>query len=243
MKESPRERMESCREDIRRWWQASAAVFASVEKKGAQHEKVIMTLMKIHALLSHIQLAAAFMTSHVEYDAFLPEYTSIVELAEEIYPYQASTGAPSKQNPNLNSKAGHLFRFDLGIIYPLSSVGFRCRNSKVRGRAIALLKRSSFREGIWDSQTVGCLTDWIRKIEEQGMDENGYIPEESRAVMTLCDVDLKSRSAVLGFTSKGWDNGPPIVKTERVQWMFDIGDRERVVRFGDDRRYLARIRG
>ena len=73
MKESLRAQMESCREDLRRWSQASATVFAPVEKEGTQDEKVIMAVMKIHALLSHVQLAAAFMTSDLEYDSFLPK--------------------------------------------------------------------------------------------------------------------------------------------------------------------------
>ena len=38
---------------------------------------------------------------------------------------------------------------------------------------------------MWNSHSVGCLTGWIRKVEEEGMDEDGFIPESSRVIMTL----------------------------------------------------------
>jgi hypothetical protein len=115
--------MESYREDIRRWSCASATVFAHLEQFGTQEEKVIMKLMQIHAHLNHVQLAAAFMASDLEYDDFLPEYTAIVDLSEEVYPYLASSGVRSNQNPdqvpnsNPRFNDGGLFRFDLGIVY------------------------------------------------------------------------------------------------------------------------------
>lgn len=64
------------------------------------------------------------------------------------------------------------------------------------------------------------------------MDENGYISEEGRAMMILCDVDLKNKSAMLGWTSKGWNSGPPIFWTARIEWRFGVGDRERVLKLG-----------
>lgn len=106
-----RAQMESYREDIRRWERASAFIFAKTGRVGTQQEKVIMALLKIHAHLNHVQLAAAFMTSELEYDAFLAEYTAIVELSEEVYPYLASSPSP---NTNQKSNTRGLFRFDLG---------------------------------------------------------------------------------------------------------------------------------
>ncbi|KAE9367256.1 hypothetical protein N431DRAFT_495541 [Stipitochalara longipes BDJ] len=117
--------------------------------------------------------------------------------------------------------AGGLFHFHCGIVCPLSFVGFRCRNSHMRSRAIALLNKSLLREGIWDSLIVGCLTSCVQKIEEEGMDPSGFIPENKRAVLTLCDVDLKNRIANLEFTRKG-SNGKRGFRTETIDWRFGI---------------------
>ena len=106
--EQSRAQMQQYREDVRRWSRASAAVFARVMRAGTWQEKIVMNLLKIHAHLNHVQLAATFMASEMEYDAFLADYAAIVDLAEEIYPYLASSPDPSE---------GGLFRFDLGIVY------------------------------------------------------------------------------------------------------------------------------
>jgi hypothetical protein len=74
------------------------------------------------------------------------------------------------------------------------------------------------------------------------MDESGFIPEDKRAVMTLCDVDLKSKSVTLECTSKGL-NGERKIRTETMEWRFGVGEEGKVMRLGDDKRYLAKFRG
>ena len=195
--------MEIYRDDIRRWSRASALVFGQVEAVGGKEQKVIKALLNIHANLSHIEGAGVFMAKDTEYDAFLPEFTTIVELSEEIYPY-------------MSRDSNSVFRFFLGIVNPLSAVGFRCRNAHIRGRAIKLLQRGPYREGIWDALGVGKLADWIRGVEEEGMDENGYIPESKRAVMRLFDVDLNNKVALLGCKSPS-EKGQKFIRKEVVE--------------------------
>lgn len=226
-KETLRRQMERYVDDIRRLTRACTPVFEQVEATGSKEERIVMALLKIHLNLNLIQLAGAFMIKDTEYDIYLPEYTTIVELAEEIYPY-------------LTQKSHSMYRSFLGIVYPLSAVGFRCRNSYIRGRAIDLLQRGPYREGIWDALSVGRLTDWIRSIEEEGMDENGCIPENKRAVMTLCDIDINQKTAVLGCTSLG-DEGPKFRK-ELIEWDHHVGSPSDPVRHGEEARYLARFR-
>lgn len=71
--------MEGYRDGIRRWGRAFEAVFDRVEEPGSQEEKVTMSLLKIHSNLNHIQLEGTFILQETGYDAFLPEYTAIVE--------------------------------------------------------------------------------------------------------------------------------------------------------------------
>lgn len=201
-----REQMEGYREIIRRWAHASTTIFEGVDKCGSQEERVTVALLKIYSNLSHIQLGGAFLTKETEYDAFLPEHTTIVELSESIYSYVAS---PS-------SSPGGIYRFFTGIIYPLSATAFRCRDKSIRARAINLLRKGPYREGIWNAQEVGCLANWIREVEEEGMDENGFIPEASRVMMTLCDIAPDGRTALLGCTSANEDGLK--FRKEVVQW-------------------------
>jgi len=75
-----------------------------------------MQLLKIQAYLSHIQLAAIFFTSEMDYDAFLPTFTAIVELSEAVHPYVSTI---LDTNSGERKAAGRLFRFHIGIVYPL----------------------------------------------------------------------------------------------------------------------------
>lgn len=75
-----------------------------------------MQLLNIQACLNHVQLAAIFFPSEVEYDAFLPAYMAIVELSEAVHPY-LSTVLNTKSGQS--KTAGGLFRFHCGIVCPL----------------------------------------------------------------------------------------------------------------------------
>lgn len=108
--ETQRAKMEECREDVRRWSRASEEVFSLIEMRGTADEKTVMNILKIHAILNHIQMAASFFRTDLEYDDFLSEYTSIVTLSEEVYPVLVS-------KPTSDSRIGGLFHIDPGIIY------------------------------------------------------------------------------------------------------------------------------
>jgi hypothetical protein len=204
-KERLRDHMEDYREDIRRWARASDHLFDWTEKYGREKQKTLMKILKIHSNLNHVELTGAFMVKETDYDAFLPEYAAIIEMCEEVYPYLAQ-------------KSNILFRFSLGIVYPLFAVGFRCRDPHVRERAIALLQRGPYREGILDALSAAKFTDWIRKIEEKGMNEQGYIPEHKRVAMTICNLDSTAMVAVFsgtGAIEEDIDLGNNIVTWEK----------------------------
>jgi hypothetical protein len=73
--------------------------------------------------------------------------------------------------------------------------------------AWARVKALSSIEGVWDAESAALTTGWIQKVEEEGMDSNGFIPEASRAVIKVFDMDWKSKSVRLGCMSKGETGG------------------------------------
>jgi len=74
-----------------------------------------------------------------------------------------------------------------------------CRDSNIRNRASALLKKSLLCEGLWNSFSVGYLASYIQQVEEEGMDSSGFIPEDKRVVLSLWEVDPETGSARLEF--------------------------------------------
>ena len=65
----------------------------------------------------------------------------------------------------------------------------------MRREAIALLLGCSWKEGVWDSIMAGKIAKWVMKIEEEGMGDDGFVPEWSRVRGAEVGFNLKARSA------------------------------------------------
>ncbi|KAH8687114.1 hypothetical protein BGZ60DRAFT_392851 [Tricladium varicosporioides] len=173
-------------EEISRWEVASASLLERIHKQGNQEQKVTATLLEFQAVMNHVMICGVYLTSEEGWDQFLPEFKRMLNLATYAHPYLI-----------ISANGCAIYHFDLGIIVGLALIAFRCRDSRVRGKTIDLLKSVHYREGAWDSQAVGVVGGWLRDLEEEGADENGYIPSEIRAVITGTVMDLPSRLATV----------------------------------------------
>jgi hypothetical protein len=105
-------------------------------------------------------------------DAQAAAFEKIVVLAEEIIAdyqrSQHSDGLPSAKF------------LSFGIISPLWTVATKCRVSRMRHRAIAILKRCQHREGVWDSGLYAALASRVVQLEEEteGLTAREYMPKD-----------------------------------------------------------------
>jgi hypothetical protein len=212
------EKMLAHHEDSRHWLRAAANIFEQIRKEGTQDEKNFVKLLQIQAHHDHLMLLASFMSSPLEHDLMLLEFNTIVELCEDLAPFLSASRFRS------GFVTGELFNFDVGIITPLSFVGFYCRDSLIRSRAIDLLRGLCYREGIWDGPATGFVADWLRGIEMEDVTPDGFIPEGKRAVMTLCEVDEDYKTVTLQCRSRGSGlEGEAELITETLDWRFGTG--------------------
>jgi hypothetical protein len=63
---------------------------------------------------------------------------------------------------------------------------------------------------------LGAATNWCRNIEEEGIDENGYVPESARVRVTLLHVVPGENTALMGCVSVSGDTSKN--RQEVVQW-------------------------
>ena len=131
-------------------------------------------------------------TDEASFDAFLPDFRAIVNLASHIHPCLIKS-----------SQDSGLYHFDLGILPALYLVGTRCRDKTVRAKAIDLISSSPYREGIWDSGAIASISSWIRSVEVglNGGNEE-YIPEYNRVFLTSANVDLYNRRSKVYCTRR-----------------------------------------
>lgn len=194
-------------ESVRRWKRASATVFDQALKSGTQEEKTVVCLLQIHELMAYIMLKGCFFTTQTEYDVFFPEYRSIMDLVEYVYPHLATAedGEP-------------LYRFDLGIIIAMFLVSVRCRDKATRDRAVRMLNlNKEYREGMWDTGSAGTIVSWLREIEEEMRDENGEIGEENRFSVTNAHLDLPCRRGIIRVSQRSKE-GRLVFREKEFSW-------------------------
>jgi len=179
-------------EDISRWNRASASLFECVQQRGTVEEKIMVALLQIHRFTSHIMLTGVFVVEETDYDAFLPEFRTMLSLIQFVLPHLIASAEWSV-----------LYQFELGIVPSLFLLGLRCRDTVTRTETLDLMFSAVYREGIWDLAATGHIVSWVVGIEEEGRDESGYIPEHKRVFLSACHLDLHNRWAVLAGTQRG----------------------------------------
>ncbi|KEF61484.1 uncharacterized protein A1O9_03050 [Exophiala aquamarina CBS 119918] len=190
-------------EDICRWNRASASLFECLQQRGTVKEKIIVALLQIHSLTSCIMLSGVFVAKETDYDAFLPEFRTMLSLVQFVLPHLI-----------VSAESSVLYQFELGIVPSLFLLGLKCRDPVTRTMALDLMVSATYREGIWDLAAAGHVVSWIVRIEEEGRDGNAYIPEHKRVFLSACHLDLHNRCAVLAGTQRGL-NGL-IFKKQRI---------------------------
>lgn len=172
-------------------------------------QKKAASLLQIHAQAVQIVLDSLIMTEECSFDKYLPQYREMMFLAKAYY----KTSSRSTQQHTV-------FSVDFGVLPAIYTVIKHCRHPAIRREAIALLRASPRREGIWQSSLVAEIGEWMMGLEEEGMSENGYIPEHCRVRIVRTIVDVQKRTAWLGCAKRvrGKDGGGLVYENTTVKW-------------------------
>jgi cholestenol delta-isomerase len=166
---------------LRRW----ATHFEQVVLRDAGASPTLVLTLRIWHLLVAIQVGAHFYGSELRHDVFVPDYERLVGNAEEVVKMLA-------QRPDRNS-----FSFELGLTIPLFSTVQRCRDPRIRRRALKAMRAGPKQEGSWGHAGAARLVEQLMLFEEQGLgvvEKASDIPEWRRVVSV--DVDLNNELGV-----------------------------------------------
>lgn len=172
---------------IQAWSEAYEHILASrTAPSVSSQEKAAIAVLKMTQIMSQILFLMTFSDSEMQFDAFTHQFKAIIDLALEVVGDEERRAA-AKRCPDPRFCQHHLdhwvemyggqeyaarhikpsFSADLGIVPPLFVVATKCRDPVIRRQAIQLLKSSSRREGMWDSELAARIGIWIAEIEEQ----------------------------------------------------------------------------
>ena len=205
-------------------------------------EKRGIAAVKMFQINAQILLFMMFGESEDQFEEFLPHFRAIVELGQEVVNDDEKRAAANLCPDPTNCRHGHRFTWnnstpiptyaayhirpsfsaDLGIVPPLFVVATKCREPSVRRHAISLLRGSVRREGMWDSEMVAHIAQWIMMLEEND-GQQGFSPEfygsddlgaslysvpakkiqpENMVMVKSVDFDLRARVANLRVGSR-----------------------------------------
>ena len=151
----------------------------------SSQEKAGIAVLKMFQTMGQILFLMTFCDSESLFDMFESQFKSIVDLALEVVGDEERRAATVRcpdpaqcthRNLTTDFLSGHeytayhvkpSFSADLGIVPPLYVVATKCRNHSIRWQAIRLLRSSSRREGMWDSNLSAHIGEWVASIEEE----------------------------------------------------------------------------
>ncbi|KAM7204333.1 transcriptional regulatory protein moc3 [Rhypophila sp. PSN 637] len=188
--------------DIEMWSDAFEPILTSRTGPGvSSQEKAGIAVLKMSQIMAQILFLMTFSDTEMQFDAFTAQFRAIVDLATEVVGDEERRAAAKrcpnpmycshlKRNHHHNNHhhdemfgaeyaARHIkpsFSADMGIVPPLFVVATKCRNPIIRRQAIQLLRSSSRREAMWDSELTARIAMWIAEIEEVDDSANSLSP-------------------------------------------------------------------
>ncbi|KAI1375205.1 hypothetical protein F4677DRAFT_455094 [Hypoxylon crocopeplum] len=205
-------------ERLAAWSRAFEPILSSraTPAKSSQ-EKTAIAVLKMNQIMGSILFYMTFSDTELLFDTYLPQFKAIVNLAMEVVGDEERRAA-AKRCPNpqfCHHQPAHIdafggqytarhikpsFSADLGIVPPLFVVATKSRDPMTRRQAIQLLRTSSRREGMWDSELAARIGMWIMAIEE---DDDGT---DDSARPTSSSTDMSRPS--MGSPSAGSAGSP-----------------------------------
>jgi len=153
----------------------------------SSHHTEAATILEIQRIATLTWLNRALVPEESAADADIPLYEQAVRLAESLQIPDHSQAITSTTKSTLPAST---FLFDMEIVSPLYLVAIKCRDPSIRRRAIAVLRHTVRREGLWDSVKAAAIAERVMQIEEQGLPtlDGSVLPEEGARVAN-CHID------------------------------------------------------
>lgn len=218
------------------WSEAFEPILCSRAAPGVtSQEKAAIAVLKMTQVMGQVLFLMTFSDSEGHFDQFHAQFKAIVDLGREVVGDEERRAVERRcpdphhcrhhnaQDADIfgghEYTASHIkpsFSADLGIVPPLYVVATKCRNPVIRRQAIQLLRSSSRREGMWDSELTARIGAWIMEIEEE--DEPMTSPGRSR-MGSFSDTSGTSPQTV--FTS----DSSPRPQSRHSSGSIEFGDR------------------
>lgn len=158
---------ESLLHSLQHWQGVFQRMFTGPCEAGDKRQIIAMAQLEVQSLLAVNSLQTLFTTSQMIYDEFWPDLKRMLSLAESLV--------------QSTKKKYFVYSFDTGVIVVLLYLVLKCRDIKIRSKAIDLLKQAPVREGMWERESVLEFAKWkVQKEEVYRKHPTDQLPNHAR---------------------------------------------------------------
>ncbi len=108
------------------------------------------------------------------------------------------------------------FSMECNFLVPLSVVSYQFRHRALRREVIRLLLAYPRREGLWDGVLIAKYSQWLAEIEEEGLEDEEYVPHDLVGSLVAVDHDPIGRTVRLVAFKRVRDPVGTMVRREAV---------------------------
>jgi hypothetical protein len=165
-----------------------------------------VVLLKLYHLSGFLYLASGAGDLKPYYRRYTRELTEIVAIGKSL----------SLDNISIPSGG---FSLDNRVVLPLMCVGMTYKHRALRREVIEIFSRLSRREGMWNTLMLAKVIEWMVEIEEEGLGDEEYVPEDKATKLVQLELDEARKSALVGF-SQGLEGneGGVVLRVKTVYW-------------------------
>jgi hypothetical protein len=161
-------------------WESSLSAFLNdPSTKLSRQEQQGANVISIQQKVTYMKAATCLYAEEMIFDQFDQEFEEILCLAEYLL---YTTDLVTTNNNSLSMRNKVVLTFNMGIIEALFWTAIKCRSPTSRHRAIEILKKVSWQEGVWNAEMMVAVAEKFVRIEEDGTEYDLRIGGEGREI-------------------------------------------------------------
>jgi hypothetical protein len=166
--------------EFHRWHTAFVPLLRKARMPHGKHMFKTATLLEIHYLACYLWLAASSPVQ-LYYTRYTRELSEIVRLSKVLL-----DSSPLEPNFGLDSR----------LVMPLNTIGLRYRHRALRREVIDILSRKECpkHDGVWDGTIVRNIMEFMAELEEEGLEDEEYVPQELAAKIFSMQINMLERT-------------------------------------------------
>ena len=176
-------------------WHALFAKFVGEHDMDAKTTTCVKILLVYHKIV-FISASTYFYFSQTAYDAYLSDFSYIIDLATEILQAEhVGRAIPIRSDP--------CYTFDIATVQPLFFVACKCRDSLLRKRAIEAMEKIKG-AAFYDTELLARVARCVVTIEESTSSAVGVSPVKVKEQDRLQDIQLSFGTAAQTCRVTAW---------------------------------------